>query len=116
MRCKSSFAGVRCSFDQDHGPLHTSSDGRVVWSDIDDKDFEDGFEVPASEGDEEEEDPDGPITNAVQFYVPVPYVRISRRPIPKKQKNCKRCRAAGIVYDPFTGFSGPCSSCQPASS
>lgn len=112
MRCKSSFAGEQCSLEHAHGPLHMSVGGRVVWSELELEDYDDGFEIPLPS----EDDLDGPITNAVQYHVPFPFVRVTRKPLTRKQRNCKRCRAAGIVYNPFTAERAPCPSCQPIAS
>lgn len=111
MRCTSTFSGESCSLEYGHGPLHVSFGGKVVWGELEIEDFEDGFDVPVPSDD----DLDGPVTNAVQYYVPFTYVRITRRPLSRAQRNCKKCRAAGIVYDPYTAESSPCPSCQPSS-
>lgn len=109
MRCTSTYLGKRCSLSHGHRFLHLSTDGRDVWSDCQADDFVDGFEVPLHE----EEDPEGPITSVIQYYVPIPHVVISRKPISRKQRNCKRCYAAGVIYDPMTAEQYPCPSCQP---
>ncbi len=46
MRCASTFSGERCSLEHGHGPLHMSVGGKVVWSELQLEDYDDGFEVP----------------------------------------------------------------------
>lgn len=109
MRCTSTYGEARCSLEHGHGPLHMGEGGQPVWSELELEDFEDGFEILV----EEEEDPNGAVVNVVQHYVPYSYVVITRRPISKKQRACKRCAATGLVSDPYTAEMGPCPSCQP---
>ena len=88
MRCISTSLGERCSLEHAHGPLHMAASGRT-WSELELTDYEDGFECPIER---EEDDPEGHITNAIQYYTPFSHVVVTRKKITRLQRNCRRCR------------------------
>lgn len=108
--CLSTFAGETCSLGENHAYLHISRDGRLAWGEQHEElEGPSGFTVDVVEEDDDEDSHE--VVDAVQHYAPFSHVVVTKAPIPKERRDCRRCKGTGVAYDPKTG-EGPLCPCM----